>query len=144
MLQQTQNCYASAVKYGGVDTDAVIDGLFEEITSSPLWASNPGAYIDAHPIEIRELTYYGDYTRDYILTRFLAGGETGLKGHIMRYVLDVLAPEDAREVTASNGQEYFNKWMDAARIELEREGADWLRDNRPASYRAFVLLGGIG
>ena len=48
-----------------MDVDAVIAGLFEEICADPLPSSNAYSYLEAHPIEHRELLYYGDYTRDY-------------------------------------------------------------------------------
>ena len=95
ILPHTQACYAQAVEYGNVDTDTVIEKLLQIIMSSPGESSNPRDYIDGHPIEYRELKYYGDYTLCYIYTEFLKGGQTGLKGHIMLAAMrDLLGGED--------------------------------------------------
>ena len=89
ILQQTQECYAQAIDYvqsiapAGLDTDKVIGSLIETICSGPALSSNPGDYIEEHPIEFRELTYYGRYTLKYCFTEFLKGGQTDLRGHIM-------------------------------------------------------------
>lgn len=91
ILLQIQACYAQAVEYGNVDTNPVIAQLFETILSSLAEASYPGAYKEAHPVEYRELLYFGDYTLHYVFSEFLKGGQTGLKGHLLRMVLDDLA-----------------------------------------------------
>ncbi len=85
ITQNMRECYAQAVEYGQVDTDAVIDGLFEIIASSPATSSNPYDYIEEHIVEVRELEYYGEYTLRYISER---QDETGLKGQLMRIVAD--------------------------------------------------------
>lgn len=90
VLAQIQNCYAQAVAHFQVDTDAVIEGLLDIIQSSPAASSNPADYIDAHPIEYRELTYLGDHTLRYIKNALQAGGETGLKEHILQRLLEDL------------------------------------------------------
>ena len=86
ILSQKQNCYNQAVRYGGVDVDAVIENLLQTVASSRAYSSNPGAYIDAQPIEYRELTYYGQHTLRYCFERFLQGGQNDLVGHIMALV----------------------------------------------------------
>ena len=57
ILAQTQECQAQAVVVNGIDTVSTIEQLFEVIESSPTASSRPADYIDAHPIEYRELTY---------------------------------------------------------------------------------------
>ncbi len=83
ILSQKQNCYDQAVRYGGVDAEAVIENLLQTVASSPAYSSNPGAYVDAQPIEYRELTYYGQHTLQYCFEKFLQGGQIDLNGHIM-------------------------------------------------------------
>lgn len=70
ILAQKQECYDQAVRYGGVDTYSAVEHLFEVIESSPATSSRPADYIDAHPIEYRELTYYGSYTLQYVFSQF--------------------------------------------------------------------------
>lgn len=137
VLAQIQDCYDQAIRYGGVDTDSVIEHLFEVIESSPEASSNPGDYIAAHPIEYQELTFYGSYTLQYIFSRFLEGGQTGLRGHLMRAVLDELAPEAQLKLEAETGQEYFDEWKAGAVRVSEQHHMDWIRENQPA---IFLLL----
>ena len=104
IVAQMQDCYAQAVEYARTDSDvkmdvdAVIAGLFEEICADPLPSSNAYSYLEAHPIEHRELLYYGEYTRDYC-ERYLhsagedvASGEMGLHRAIRELLLEKLCP----------------------------------------------------
>ncbi len=105
------SCYEQAVEYGDVDTDYQIASLIEIICSSPAEASNPGAYIEAHSIEFRELLYYGRYTLDYCFNLFEQGGQTGLEGHIMvaacRDIMTILG-ETVTEGNFDTGQDWYN------------------------------------
>ena len=132
ILAQIQDCYSQAISYGGVDTDSAIEHLFEVIESSPGASSEPADYINAHPIEYRELTYYGNYTLQYIFSRFLEGGQTGLRGHLMRAVLDELAPEARLRLDAETGQAYFDQWKDSAMQVSEQHDMEWIKENQPA------------
>lgn len=92
ILQQEQECYDQAVASTGLDTERVIGALIETICGSPALSSNPKDYIDNHPIEYRELTYYGRHTLKYCSARFEKGSETGLEGQIMmRACEDIVA-----------------------------------------------------
>lgn len=111
VLQQMQNCYRQTVAACGVDTDAVIEALLEEICSEPSASSNPWDYVAAHEIECRELMFCGEDTLRYCISRFQKGGETGLPGSIMALVCEELLQTegtiaDAR--TAENGQIWFD------------------------------------
>jgi hypothetical protein len=140
ILSQIQACYTQAVEYGNVNTDEVIDHLFEVILSSPAASSVPGDYIDAHPIDYRELTYYDDYTLRYIFSAFLKGGQTDLKGSLMCIVMDELIGEEAINQDVSNGQKYFDTWMQSAeRMETEH-GLDYMKKNAPKAYLLLQLL----
>lgn len=108
--------------------------LFETIASSPAEASFPGAYLAAHPEEHQALLDGGQETLRYIFTQFLAGGQTGLEGHLMRLVLDELAPEAQLKLTADTGQEYFDAWREAAEGVLDEHGAEWMETNQPAMW----------
>lgn len=112
IVQQIQDCYSQAVRLTDLDTDAVIGSLIDKICSSPAESSNPYDYIDAHPIEYRELIYYGEYTLRYCLNRFDQGNETGLEGKVMAIVCEELLqtqdkiPENAG--TAETGQLWYD------------------------------------
>lgn len=134
ILAQIQDCYVQTIQYGGIDTDSAIEQLFEVIESSPAASSRPADYIDAHPVEYRELAYYGNYTLQYIFSRFLEGGQTGLRGHLMRAVLDELAPEAQLRLDAETGQEYFDEWKAVAVRASEQHDIEWIKENQPAIY----------
>ena len=141
VLQQTQECYAQAIASTGLDTDQVIGSLIETICSGPALSSNPGDYIEAHPIEYRELTYYGRYTLKYCFTEFLKGGQTDLRGHIMRAAIDDIAPEARLKLYAETGQEYFDVWKDAAMSIREQHDMEWIEAHQPAIYLLLSMLG---
>lgn len=140
VLAQIQDCYDQAVQYGGVDTDSAIEHLFEVIESSPAASSGPGDYIGAHPIEYRELTFYGNYTLQYIFSRFLEGGQTGLRGHLMKAALDELAPKAQLNLDAATGQEYFDAWKASAVRVGEQHDMEWLKENQPAIYLLLQMI----
>lgn len=140
ILAQIQNCYAQAVEYGKLDTVPVIEKLFETIMSSPAQASNPKDYVAAHSIDYRELTYYGDHTLRYVFSEFLKGGQTGLKGQLMRAVMDDLIGGEAMAKTANSGQEYFDAWLEHGQRILSSIGMNAMRENYPKAYMLLMML----
>ena len=143
ILQQTQECYAQAVAAAGLDTDKVIGALIETICSSPALFSNPGDSIKEHPIEYRELTYYGRYTLKYCFAEFLKGGQTDLRGHIMRAAIDDIAPEARLRLDAETGQEYFDAWKDDAMSVREQYDMEWIETHQSAIYLLLSMLGKV-
>ena len=143
ILQQTQECYAQAVAAAGLDTDKVIGALIETICSSPALFSNPGDSIKEHPIEYRELTYYGRYTLKYCFAEFLKGGQTDLRGHIMRAAIDDIAPEARLRLDAETGQEYFDAWKDDAMSVREQYDMEWIETHQSAIYLLLSMLGEV-
>lgn len=141
ILAQKQNCYAQAVEYGKVDTDAVIGQLLDVITSSPASSSNPGDYIDAHLIEYRELTYYGDYTLKYVFSEFLKGGQTDLRGHIMRSIMDDLIGGEALGLEADTGQEYFDAWRAHVEGVYAQNDATYMQEKCPKGWLLLQMIG---
>lgn len=134
VLAQIQDCYAQAVAANSIDTVSTIEQLFEIIESSPATSSRPSDYIDAHPIEYRELTYYGSYTLRHVFSKFLEGDQTGLRGHLMRIVLDDLAPEAQLRLYAETGQAYFDEWRAGAIRISEQHDMDWIKEHQPAIW----------
>ena len=134
-----QACYAQGVAYFGLDAEAIITKLFDGIESSPAASSAPGDYLDAHTSEYNELLYYGDYTLRYLFDRFLEGGQTGLRGHLMRLVLDGLAPESALRLYAPTGQAYFDAWLESAMDMEQQLGRERLERDYPAAWLAIAM-----
>lgn len=108
--------------------------LFAVISSTPAASSSPEDYLDAHPEEHQALLDGGTDTLCYIFSQFLAGNQTGLEGHLMRLVLDELAPEARLKLEADTGQEYFDAWRETAEGVLEEQGAEWMEENQPAMW----------
>lgn len=134
VVAQIQECYSRAVQYYQVDTEAVIEELFDKMEASQATSSNPADYIDAHSLEYRELTYYGQYSLNYIFHKFMEGEQKGLRGQLMRILLDDLAPEAKLRLYAETGQEYFDEWAKGAVQVLEQHDMDWIKENQPAMW----------
>ena len=147
ILGQKQHCYAQAVEYGGVDTVTAIEQLFEIIESSPAQSSRPGDYINEHPIEYRELTYYGEYTLRYCFEQFLQGGQDGLRGHLMaeacRDVATGLWPRALIGDTPHGltGQECFNQYKTNILELKEQIGAEELAEQYPDAGLLLEIMG---
>ena len=109
--------------------------LFAAIAAAPASSSSPQDYLDAHPEEHQKLLDGGTDTLRYIFAQFLAGSQTGLEGHLMRLVLDELAPEAQLKLEADTGQEYFDAWREnAERVWGEHGTAEWMEENQPAMW----------
>ena len=134
-----QGCYAQAISTFNVDTDAAIQKLFDEIQSSPAASSDPADYISAHGYEWTELKCYGSYTLRYLFARFLNGGETGLQGHLMRHLLDEMAPESQLRLSAATGQEYFDAWFQTAQNIRDTIGIARMEHEYPAAWLALGM-----
>ena len=102
--------------------------------ASPATASNPADYIDAHSLEYRELMYYGQYSLNYIFHKFMEGEQKGLRGQLMKILLDDLAPEAKLRLYAETGQEYFDEWAKGAVEVLEQHDMEWIKENQPAMW----------
>ena len=133
-MSQIQECFRRAVQYYQIDTEAVIDELFDTIESSPATSSHPADYNDAHSLEYRELTYYGQYRISYIINKLMEGEQTELRGQLMKILLDDLAPEAKLRLYAESGLEYFDEWAMGAVQVLEQHDMDWIYENQPAMW----------
>ena len=134
-----QGCYSQALTYFGVDTGSAVAKLFDALEASPAESSDPGDHISAHGLEYQELQFYGKHTLEFIFRQFLKGGETGLRGHLMRAVLDELAPESALRLSAATAQEYFDAWLEAARSMEDEIGIARMEHEYPAGWLCLRL-----
>lgn len=140
ILAQKQDCYAQAVEHGNVDTDSVMEQLFEVIESSPAQASDPGDYIREHSMEYRELSYYGQYTLCYCFEQFLRGGQTGLHGHVMASA--------CRDIMLAWGEAYLfdrepgtgQEWFDAFKSNVELLKTQYSDEDMAKYYPGTWLL----
>ena len=147
VLQQTQECYAQAIAATGLDANQVIGSLIETICSSPALSSNPGDYIEAHPIEYRELTYYGRYTLKYCFARFEEGNETGLDGHIMMQACEDIAASWGEALLTDyvviTGQVWYDAFKSNALGLMEQYAEIELAERYPMSYLLLSMLGKV-
>ena len=147
VLQQTQECYAQAIAATGLDANQVIGSLIETICSGPALSSNPGDYIEAHPIEYRELTYYGRYTLKYCFARFEEGNETGLDGHIMMQACEDIAASWGEALLTDyvviTGQVWYDAFKSNALGLMEQYAEIELAERYPMSYLLLSMLGKV-
>jgi hypothetical protein len=87
ILRETREVYRQAVEHWRIDTAPIIAALFDKLTE-PAASSNPGDCLDANPLALRELLYYGDYARAYIQAN--VGAAQGLRRALMELVLERL------------------------------------------------------
>ncbi|TEB14112.1 Methicillin resistance mecR1 protein [Pelotomaculum sp. FP] len=140
ILAQTQACYAQAVKYSKVNTDAVLSKLVDTICSSPAEASNPGAYIEEHPIEYRALLYYGDYTLRYAYAEFLKGVQTDLRGQILLSAMRELLGEENIGKDIGPAQKWFDEWKDNALSLRDANSMEFMEKNYPKTAILLQML----
>lgn len=139
-LMQTQDCYAQAVEYYKINTDAVIEELFNKIASADINSDNPVDYLSACPEEEKTLIFYGDYTLKYIFSEFLKGGQTDMRGRIMQNIMEGFLGNSAIKYAAKNGQDYFDKWKQHT-IEIQSEkGLEYMKQNLPESAMLLEML----
>lgn len=119
------------------DVNNTIAGLLAEIASSPQEASSTAAYLSAHPEAHQQLLDYGDFTLRYCFSQFLMGGQTGLEGGLMWYLICELAPEAEQIPPAGSGQDCFDAWLSSARADMAEHGASWMEKHTPG---ALMLL----
>lgn len=122
--------------YNGVLTFAEIENLLDTITSSPAYSSAPGDYINAHSSEYNTLLN-NPTTIEYIYTEFLKGSNDDLKGHIMRSLLEGIAPDERIEGDYNTGQEYFDAFYNHNLELYKKEGYEFMQNN---CYFGFKLL----
>ena len=86
------------------------------------------------------MKYFGNYTLEYIFSEFLEGGQTGLRGHLMRKILDDLAPEARLRLHAETGQAYFDEWKAAAIRVGEQHDMGWIKEHQPAIWLLLQII----
>ena len=133
-------CYAKAIEYGRVDTDAVISDLIDTVCTSPAQSSIPYDYIEAHPTEMQELAYYGEYTLRYVYSQFLKGDQTGLRGYVMQMAMMSIGHGEMNLHYDASGQEYFDYWLTYIQNEAAQYGMEWMKENMPASYLCLEMM----
>ncbi len=129
----------------GTEKTVSTEDLFDAIMSSPMSSSNPEDYLREHEEEHRQLLSDPTATLQYIFGEFwesyrTGAGETGLKGHLMRMILDELAPEARLDTAVGTPQAYFDAWLSNAEKLREQEGNEWICDHQPAMYLLFQLI----
>ncbi len=130
---------SAVVTSENADAHKAIEQLFDTIMSSPAASSNPGDYIAAHPNEESALLRYGDDTLRYIFSAFLNGGQTGLKGHLMRIIMDALIGSEAIEMETENGQVYFDAWLAEARRTKAAQGGA-MQETAPKAWLLMQMI----
>lgn len=120
--------------------EAVMDALMDMIVSSPAESSNPGDYIQAHLEEYRQLCAYGDDALRYIFAQFLKGGETGLRGHILKQAMIKLIGEEAIHLDAETGQAYFDHWRADSTALYAQKGAGYMQAERPKAWLLMQMI----
>ncbi|MBE6552463.1 MAG: hypothetical protein E7665_10080 [Ruminococcaceae bacterium] len=76
----------------------------------------------------------------YIFSEFLKGGQTGLRGEIMkRAMLDILKEDEIIKYASKNGQDYFDVWLKQAKSVASQHNKKWLEENTPNIALALAM-----
>jgi len=123
---------------------AELTDLLQTITGKPLQASDPGSYIRMHPAEYAKFTGYGAQTLRYCFSRFLSGGQTDLKGHIMAIACeDIMATwgesYDIAPGQRMTGQQWFDSFRTQACILLHGNSIRTLRSTHPGAALLLTM-----
>ncbi|MBQ2973276.1 MAG: hypothetical protein IJE19_02880 [Clostridia bacterium] len=139
-VKMTRECYAQAVEYYKINTDAVVEKLLDKVAAAKINSENAVDYLNACPEEYDELIYYGDYTLRYIFSEFLKGGQTDMRGKIMRRIMDGLIGGEAIKYYAENGQEYFDRWKQNAIEHQNRTGRENMLKTSPKAAMMLDMM----
>ncbi|MGN0534979.1 MAG: hypothetical protein ACI4IR_03145, partial [Eubacterium sp.] len=104
---------------------------------------NPYDYIDRESNEYSQLIYGANYTIQYIFEEFNKSGQDGLKGHLMKIVMNDIIGDEAIDISASTGQEYFDAWAKQA-FKLYNENSNsqsFYQTTYPYGYLFVTLYG---
>lgn len=69
-----------------------------------------------------------------MFSEFLKGGQTGLRGHIMRSVMDDLIGKEVLKLAANTGQEYFDTWCANTKQLYAENGATFMQESMPKGW----------
>lgn len=126
-----------------------IDNLFYKMEHpddvSTNMSSNPYDYIDRESNEYSQLIYGANYTIQYIFEEFNKSGQDGLKGHLMKIVMNDIIGDEAIDISASTGQEYFDAWAKHA-FKLYNENSNsqsFYQTTYPYGYLFVTLYGNL-
>lgn len=98
------------------------------------------ACIQTHPEEYTAFVACGDDALHYVFTCFLAGGETGTHGLVLRCAMDELIGGEAMGLEVETGQEYFDEWMKLCVRIYNANGAEFMQKNNPKGWLLMQVL----
>ena len=144
VMAQTQNCFKQALVHTNFYEGYRLDDLLEEISSSPGVASNPADYIESHPMQFREILYYGDYALMHFYSQFLNESEKydGLDYQIMAKACQQIALGYGEGILFSEqepatGKEWFDAFKENA-LELKRQYSE--EESKEKYHASWLLL----
>jgi len=149
-LRRIQILYEQAVHGLGLDGEAIVAGMLDEIMATadeylsapssedPNW----GQWLQHIDTLLYDMSYYGNYTLSYLYKEFLKGGQTDLRGEVMRIAMvRTDTYQRAIDYDPANGQEYFDAWLEHERRQMETMGADYMKQKCYSSWLALKLAG---
>ncbi len=141
-LPLTQACYDQAVAYVGLEPDKLAAEAFAAVLSGAKPGSDAKTLLSDHTGEYETLLQLGDYTLQYIFSRFLAGGVTEPEGKVLQSVMDALLGGEAIKTHTETGQAYFDAWREHTQRLQALNGDSFVRENLPKSWLLLQMLQG--
>lgn len=140
ILPQIQDNYAQAIAYKNFNTAPIIEKKFASLCLASSFAAQAPVVIPADHQDYRELTYYGDYTLQYIFSAFIKGGQNDTKAQVMCAVMKDLIGDEAITMTTTNSQEYFDAWLAQGQQKLIAMGEEAMLNKYPKTYLLLTML----
>lgn len=130
----------------GYIIDVELENLLEVIcTTTKSISSSPADFIEENREEYETLLSYRQYTLKFCFKKFLAGGQTDLKGQIMEWACrDLIEGEwQTSQVNIplyANGQEWFDKFKEDTLMLADKSTTDELEKYHPASKLLLDMM----
>ena len=142
--EQERECWRQIVDYGStLSVDEHIEGLLDIITEEPGQYSSAGAYIQRSREQYDELIGYGDGALRHLYRQFLKGGYTDLRGAVMQCALSELLGGESIALDASDGQAWFDAFLQHGRELLAQNSPEFMLENLPKTAELLCLAGDI-
>lgn len=144
-----QGLYEQTIQYAGIDGESVVrdllEGAFVSMEEDDLIATLEHHKYRFALMQYRfstwiKLVWYGDYTRQFIFSKFLEGEQEEPYGLWMMDILYETNHEIMPYDFKSTGQEFFERYLAEAQELESAYGMEWMKENEPYKWELLTML----
>ena len=146
IVEQQLDTYAQAMDFYGVDTDVLINTLFEDIANRAQWYDRFGGLMEGCANQRAILAAYGTDTLEYCFSEFLRTTQEGIRGQAMAYVCNEIMESMGEQGLEGwsyqqSGQDWFDAFYSNALALRYQYPADELKEEYPGSWLYLTMTG---